>query len=372
MDRNKEYIRTLLFEKIGGTISEEDDRLLEEAIRKDSDVAAMWQEVQELFNSSFLGSVDANAGWVVVKDNIRHDNKRRFGIAPMGALLAAAVLLGCIIMGVLYFSGSEESPQVVAQHEKTLTLHLADGSVIDLANANGRINGKDIELSAGDKQLSYKASADSVVQWASLFVPNRLDYRLALPDGSTVWLNASSSLRFPYGFHGNTREVYLEGEAFFEVAKNAAKPFIVHAGNTSVQVLGTAFNINTYEKDKVITSLVHGSVKTFAQQDTVILKPGYQSVFAGDGFGTSTFDSTNVLSWMQGIVYFNNEKLSAITSIIRRWYDVELQIDNPALMHENFSGAINKHKPLKVFLTNISISSGIQSYTDGNGKVHLK
>jgi hypothetical protein len=296
-------------------------------------------------------------------------------------LQAVAVILCVSIAGIFYFSSRStvKKPEQQAATRpsaspasKSLELKLADGSVVNLSEAGKKVNAKDIELSLGDKQLSYATGSDSVIRWASLQVPAKLDYQLLLPDGSKVWLNASSSLRFPYAFYGNTREVYLQGEGYFEVAKNAARPFIVHAGKTDVRVLGTSFNINNYETNKTITSLVEGSVLTTAGNDSLKLKPGRQAVYTNEAFATSAFDATDVLSWMQGISYFNNTKLNDISAIIARWYDVKVVIEDQATLNQTFSGAIDKHKPIQVFLTNISISSGIRSRIDEKGTIYLK
>ncbi|AXY72812.1 DUF4974 domain-containing protein [Paraflavitalea soli] len=384
MEINREHIRHLLFEKIGGTISEADNELVDDAIRNDSEIAALWQEIQNEFDpphNTFLAQINEDEDWKKVKARLQPRKGGNARLIRLRLLQAAAVVLCISIAGIFYLSSRSTNKQPGQQAaaipslspaSKSPELKLADGSVVNLSETGKKVNAKGIKLSLGNKQLSYATGNDKDIRWASLQVPAKLDYQLLLPDGSKVWLNASSSLRFPYAFYGNTREVYLEGEGYFEVAKNAARPFIVHAGKTDVKVLGTSFNINTYETNKTITSLVEGSVLTTAGSDSLKLMPGRQAIYSNTAFSTSPFEATNVLSWMQGISYFNNTKLSDISAIIARWYDVKVVIEDQATLNQTFSGAINKHKPIQVFLTNIAISSGIQSRIDEKGTIYLK
>ncbi|MES1249286.1 MAG: FecR domain-containing protein, partial [Chitinophaga rupis] len=159
---------------------------------------------------------------------------------------------------------------------------------------------------------------------------------------------------------------------YFQVAGNASRPFIVHTKATSVKVLGTSFNINAYEANNPVTSLVEGVVLAYTDSASIKLQPGYQAVYEGKNFTTTTFDSTDVLSWISGISYFHGVPLGSISSILSRWFDLKVVFDNPGIANQQFSGAIYKEKPVQVFLTNISISSNIQSYFGADGTLHLK
>jgi ferric-dicitrate binding protein FerR (iron transport regulator) len=385
MEKNREYIRNLLFDKIGGTISEEENELVENAIRNDDVIAAMWQEIQLEFahpQRMFLAGLEEDKGWENVKAGLKPggDKNVRLFYRRSLQLVAAVFILG--IAGVYYYFTLRPSAKVTARQELNqkdstavpamLALKLSDGTMIDLSKAGRQVQAGDMRLSLGNKQLSYVGGNDRVNQWAVLEVPKKLDYQLLLPDGSRVWLNASSSVRFPYVFSGATREVFLEGEGYFEVSKDAAHPFIVHAGATAVRVLGTSFNINTYKRDKPVTSLVEGAVMVAANTDSVRLGPGHQAVYTGNSLATAPFDTEEVLSWMKGIYYFRNTRLRDICDILSRWYDVKVVVEDPALLDQTFSGAVNKHKPLQVFLTNITVSSGIKVNTAADGTIYLK
>lgn len=376
MEVNREHIRALLFEKITGSISEEDDRLVTAAIENDATVADMWNHIrQELDNNKgrrFISGIDETKGWNSVKPQLQP----RVKIIPIRKwrISAAVILLIIAASGVWYFYGRNssagETPLPLAKN--TLQLRLSDGKDIPLlSSASNTITAGAMKLVTSGNSLTYTTPANTKDEWATLMVPGKLDYKIVLKDGTEVWLNSLSSLRFPYAFMGSNREVYLSGEAYFKVAKNEQQPFIVHAGETTVEVLGTSFNINAYEPANVTTSLVDGAVISSRKDIKVKLSPGYQSVYEDGKFVTTSFDAYNTLSWMNGTTHFHDEKLSSIAVIISRWFDVPVIFDNPALANQTLSGAIDKHKPLDVFLTNIAISSGIQSYYRDN-VLHLK
>lgn len=376
MEVNREHIRALLFEKVTGSISEEDDRLVTAAIENDAAVADMWDHIrQELDNDKgrhFIAGIDATRGWDRVKPQLQTHAK----VVPVRKWRIAAAVISLIIAagGVWYFSGRSSSTgqQPLPLAKNTLQLRLSDGKEIPLPSSAGNtITAGAMKLVTNGNSLTYTAPENTTDEWATLMVPGKLDYKIVLKDGTEVWLNSLSSLRFPYAFRGGNREVYLSGEAYFKVAKNEHQPFIVHAGETTVEVLGTSFNINAYEPANVTTSLIDGAVISSRKDIKVKLSPGYQSVYEDGKFVTTSFDAYNTLSWMNGTTHFHDEKLSSIAVIISRWFDVPVIFDNPALAGQTLSGAIDKHKPLDVFLTNIAISSGVQSYYRGN-TLHLK
>lgn len=268
-------------------------------------------------------------------------------------------------------------------------LTLADGRKISLTDAaNGEIVKQEglVVNKTADGQLVYTlASSGSEGKndgqlFNTIETPRGGKYQVNLPDGTKVWLNAASSLRYPTKFNGSTRMVELTGEGYFEVAKQSSKaqastgtaagriPFIVKSGVQEVQVLGTHFNINSYKDEGSIkTTLLEGRVRVVrvesgpsASPEGVFLKPGEQSQLADQVINVREVDTESILAWKQGDFVFDGDDLKSIMRKIARWYDVEVfykgEFDNV-----KFGGVISRSK-------NISSVLGIMEST---GKIHF-
>lgn len=381
MTYNKAYFQELIIEQIAGAISEEDSHLLNEAVQNDPRVKQLWDEMQHTLTSNkaqtFFNNIDEDKAWDKIEPEIkrvRAINPRRKGVFKW---LSVAALLCIAFTAGYYWRQIPVNGNVVAKKAvKTpaIELRMANGQQIDLSDTSKKvINMPFAHLNKGANGLSYQVDNNKSEEWSTLVIPSKLNYRIVLSDGTRVWLNSVSSLRFPFSFLGKTREVYLTGEAFFKVAKNAAHPFIVHTGQTDVKVLGTEFNVNTYQANETVTSLVEGSVSTSSQdKQSIHLQPGYQAIYtAGTGFQAQTFDPAVELAWMNDIYYFHNTKLHDISDVLLRWFDVKVVFDNPAKADEAFSGAIQKNKPIDVFIQNIKASAGVTAVLK-EGVLHIR
>ena len=197
-------------------------------------------------------------------------------------------------------------------------LTLADGEMITLDSSAGDVL-RGHGISNADATVSYVGSRKTF-SMNTLSTPRGGQYKLRLSDGTMVWLNAASSIRFPTFFRGGQREVTITGEAYFEVAKNADRPFIVHTRSESITVLGTRFNINAYPDEAFVkTSLVEGSIKI----DRFVLKPG--TAYA-DGKIVDT-DIQQDIAWKNSYFNFNGSDLAAVMRQLSRWYDIEVKYD---------------------------------------------
>ncbi len=215
-------------------------------------------------------------------------------------------------------------------------LTLADGSVIVLDSAqNGTLtnqgNTKVIKLDNG--QLAYNSAGikSTEVLFNTISTPRGGQYQVILPDGSKVWLNAASSLRFPAAFVDKERRVDVTGEAYFEIAKNAAMPFVVSVGGAEVQVLGTHFNIMAYDDEATMkTTLLEGSIKFVKGNTSHLLKPGQQSQLTPTGSVNvaSGVDMAHVMAWKNGLFHFEDADIQTFMRQLSRWYDVEVVYQN--------------------------------------------
>lgn len=210
------------------------------------------------------------------------------------------------------------------------TLTLADGRKIVLDSAkNGQLtveNGSEI-VKRGDEIIYERSQSktESIV-FNTMTTPKGGQYKLVLPDGSRVWLNAASSITFPASFVGRNRTVTVSGEVYFEVVKNKSQPFVVNVNNEStVQVLGTSFNINSYgDKGRIITTLIDGSIRIGTDRGPV-LRPGQQAVATSPGqvpAVKNNADIAKVMAWKNGLFNFDGLDLQDMMHQFERWYDV--------------------------------------------------
>jgi transmembrane sensor len=230
-------------------------------------------------------------------------------------------------------------------------LTLSDGSQILLDSASSGVlanqgNARITKLPGG--QISYNTNglATSKVLYNKMTTPVGGMYELLLPDGSKVWLNSSSSIRFPTFFTGNERLVEITGEAYFEVTKNAAMPFIVRINqNASVQVLGTHFNINAYaDEAEIKTTLLEGAVKITGGLHNSLLKPGQQSLINKSGSikVIQDADVEEAVAWKNGNFQFKSADIVTVLKQASRWYDIEIVYAGNKIPDDKFSGKISR------------------------------
>ena len=380
MAYNNTYIQELIIERIAGTISAEDDDLLETAINTDQQVKQLWDEMQQTLNSNtaknFFNNLDENKAWEKIEPRVSNIRPMQSGRDNIGRWISIAALLCIGIMLMFYWQPKPVGQAIVAKKtpgKPIIELRMANGQLINLSDTTRPINVPAAHLKQGAKGLTYQLNNNKTQEWSTLVIPPKLKYQIVLSDGTQVWLNSASSLRFPFAFTGSTRDVYLSGEAFFKVAKNVAHPFIVHTNQTDIKVLGTQFNVNTYKPDITTTSLVEGSVTTNSPNSPkLLLHPGYQAVYAsGKGFSTQPFEADVELAWMHDIYFFHDTKLQDISEVLSRWFDIKVVFDDPAKAREPFSGAIQRNKPVDVFIQNIRISADVKTSFD-DGVLHIK
>jgi len=297
---------------------------------------------------------------------------------------AAIVILGIILTGSFLLL-NRKAPREIVKLEKQVRhlpeeihskgnqaiLTLANGSVIILdSTKNGIItnqgNVKIIKLDSG--QLAYSpltpnGAASSEISYNTITTPRAAQYEVVLSDGTKVWLNAASSLRYPTSFSGQDRKVELTGEGYFEVAKNKDKPFHVRVGAIEVEVLGTHFNIMAYDDEAAIqTTLLEGSVKVSYNNQTDLLKPGRQASLNRNDSKLTMSDANvkQVVAWKNGYFYFDKSDVKTIMRQVSRWYDLDIVYESsvPDMM---FSGKIERSLPL----------SGISHLLE-SGQIHFR
>ena len=267
---------------------------------------------------------------------------------------AAASVIIMVAIGVLWISRERTAPTVqtvadLAPGGSRAMLTLGDGSTILLDSA---VIGQLAEqagtrvMKVDDGRLAYDSEGRKRAEtiYNTITTPRAGQYELVLPDGSHVWLNAESSIRFPVFFSGSFRVVEITGEAYFEVAENREMPFRVSSGNTTVEVLGTSFNIRAYaDEGSVNTTLVEGSVQVASPVSQATIAPGQMAVadIAGNISVEDDADISEIIAWKKGLFVFNSESIGEIMTQIARWYDVDVKFsEEPGT--ETFSGIVSR------------------------------
>ena len=200
-----------------------------------------------------------------------------------------------------------------------------------------------------------------------LIIPKGGEYQVVLADGTKVWLNSASRLIYPQSFMGKERRVVLSGEAFFDVAHDAERPFIVETSRMNVKVLGTRFNVNDYDdNEEVSTTLVNGSVEIVSGDQQVFrLVPGEQAYGKENKLEKREVNVRLYTSWIDGKFLFNNTELEEIAQQISRWYDVEIFFSSENVKKVRFTGAIVKFKPLDDLVRMIESTSQVRFSVKG-------
>lgn len=242
-------------------------------------------------------------------------------------------------------------------------LTLAGGGQVVLDSAkNGLLasQGGTEVVKEGDGTLSYQrgAATEAVVLYNTITTPRGGQYAVTLPDGSKVWLNAASSIKFPTAFNGDSRNVEVQGEAYFEIAANKEKPFRVFVKYASggkkmdVEVLGTQFNVMAYEEEGVIkTTLIEGAVKVEKDKDEKVLHPGQQAQLSPGGIlhTLNNADTEAAIAWKNGRTVFNGQDIQTIMRQVSRWYDVDV-VYAGHIRERKFTGGIARNSDISVLL----------------------
>jgi len=331
----------------------------------------------------FFDSIETEAAWQKIEAQVKEPAKivnmktnRRWWYAA-----AAVLLLGGFLTYRFAFQQPDKTPIVKTTPEKNdvapggnkAILTLADGSTIILDNAaNGSLTeqGNTEVIKLDDGQLAYNTEgvAGEVV-YNTISTPRGGQYQLTLADGSKVWLNAASTLRFPATFSGTERKVELTGEGYFEVAKDADMPFKVVMNNgMEVEVLGTHFNVMGYDDEGMVkTTLVEGKVKVIKGSNHIMLLPNQQGSLLRENDNLKidwNADVNKAISWKNGLFDFDNDAITDIMRQLARWYDVEIQYSGN-IVAQFYTGSIRRQVNISQVLFMLEQAGGVQFKIEG-------
>ncbi|RIJ49878.1 FecR family protein [Maribellus luteus] len=375
-------ISKLIAKSIGGDIGPESQKELDswlnespENLRlfnrlRDDNNFKNWEEIYHRFSKE--------QSWQEIEPLLK-------GKAPsrniwMISLKFAATLLLPLAIYILFKVGGQttlpvETTKMVSfdPGQPRAVLLLDNGQTLDLENKDTTVNldagATDIHIADNKIEYTHKKKRNQSVQYNTILIPHRGEFFLVLSDGTKVWLNASTTMKYPVSFDGNTREVELSGEAYFEVSPDADRPFIVKTNHVQVEVLGTHFNIKAYPEDKLAqTTLSEGKVKVIANENEVILLPNQQANFVEGSreLNVQNVDAAVFTAWKNGKFMFVDERISYILNDLRKWYDFEVNYESDDLKDIRFSINVNRYEDLNELLKLIEATDKIKFSIEGN------
>lgn len=390
MNLDPNQVRLVAKKFLDGTATDEEKQLLHEWYDKVNAGDTELVITDSVQTTEIVGSeILAELKQMIADDTKKEEQRAVVRSFPWRWVAAASVILilgtGAYLWlirtptsGLVEQGQRKDVKQDIAPGGNKAVLTLHDGSTIILDSAaNGELaqqgNAKVQKTNNGQLAYDIVSEKPTEVLYNTLTTPRGGLYQLSLPDGSKVWLNAISSIRYPTSFIGNERKVEVTGEAYFEVAKDAAKKFLVTVNGITTEVLGTHFNVNAYsdESDMKIT-LLEGSVSVSSSMASSILSPGQQAQISQDkNIDVKTgVDTEEVLAWKNGLFQFNSLPVESIMRQISRWYDVDVEFESKS-GKRYFSGLVSRNSNVSEVLK-IMEQAGIKFKIEGKKITVLK
>lgn len=328
-----------------------------------------WYRIKRI--NEFVAQCDTDHAWDLIQSSI--ESRRKIRLYRKCASVAATLLL-LVGTGFWYFYGdldwAYQDKGFMQKGDQTAMLIATDGSEYRLRSEDGKIvsdGGVTVAQNRGHELVYDDTQGNSSKQVGehSLNVPRGGEYRLVLSDRTHIHVNAESHLSYPVTFNQGKREVYLQGEAFFDVEKDTRKPFIVHTDLGNIEVLGTRFNVTAYENDRVLVTLEEGSVKIIRSGREYLLTPGQQAIIDRREVEVRPVQVKNHTSWASGIYEYTDTPLETIVQQLSRWYDVDIVFAKPYLRKRRFAGVIFRNQALQQAVNILSKVSDVRFVSKG-------
>ena len=313
----------------------------------------------------------------------RRGHSGRIRIVRWVAVVAAVWVLALGVTLWMTFGKKENvaplpvASKIIPAGEKKATLTLADGTEVHVEEITAQIlQEKGINIEYRNGEIVYHKSEEKTTEvvYNNLEVPRGGECMIKLDDGTKVWVNAETKLKYPVTFVGDRREVVLEGEAFFDVAKNE-KPFIVKTSFGDVRVLGTAFGISAYASEpESYTTLVRGKVSVEREGiKPVVILPGEQVVTSKDGkMIKQQVDVEEFVGWKDGIYVFKEKSLGEIMKTLERWYNISVDFQDKSLVDLPFTGNLKRYDDINVFFDALTRTGDMKYRVEGNQVILYK
>lgn len=339
-------MKLIINKYLKGDINEiEEKELYNWLFKDDSNIQIFKEEITYyMLNDSKNEIVDVQEAFEEFKANVKKRENRQIHIFSYKKYYKYAAAVTILISSIYFINNSLESKKgntnQVSKNIKP-SGKVNDEIILTLSDGSTQI------LDQADEEISYlDSSSEELVAYNEIKIPKGQVFRLVLSDSTVVWLNADTKLKYPKRFVNalKTRTVILEGEAFFDVAHNKNKPFIVNTNGIDINVLGTKFNVSSYANDQFInTTLVEGSVNVIDTNDTnnsIIIEPSFQASFQKEDMllTSKRVNTLDYTSWMQKRIIFNDTPFESLIAKIERTYNVEILNENEQIKNEHFTG----------------------------------
>ena len=373
----KDYkISRLIAKKLMGVILPEDEEKLNAWLEEDARNKDLYRRILEVENFStrdmYAKRLDVEHTWDALKEQLAGQRKRRSLFSSWQIGVAASVIL---LVGIGLYWGFNKKPKVkqveVAAHVEMggakAILVTSRGDEIVLQDSSVQLitlGGGMVAKNAG-VQVSYNKNEgpgkEDVLEYNTIRVPRGGEYKLFLSDNTEVFLNSDSEIRFPVKFGKGKRDVFLRGEAFFVVTKDASRPFVVNANDKmSVEVLGTQFNLQAYPDDAFVeTTLNEGAVRVFNGKQGVRLRPDEQAVYDEGKFTVRKVDASSYSAWKEGRFMLLNHSLENIMTRLARWYNIDIFWENPEVKEYHFSGELARYEDFTEILRMLELATRV-------------
>ncbi|MBN8674341.1 MAG: DUF4974 domain-containing protein [Chitinophagales bacterium] len=362
----------LISQFIQETISEEDEEELDRWMQQNERNIKIFEDLtDESMVHEFLkwyADRDTERSLQEVKQRLQFTRPSR--VIPIWRYAAAACVILLLGTGIYYFglrgqdSPASSNPSEIADispGKASATLTLPNGNKIDLTNLRDTIINREVRIENGVVVYSNTVSDPEMHE---ISIPRKGFYELVLPDGSKAWINSSSSIRYPSRFTGNERRVTVTGETYFEVAKDAAHPFIVSIEGVDITAIGTAFNVNAYpNEDGLRITLTEGRINVNASQRNEQLLPGQQIILRPGEWEIRTVDISPVIAWTKNQFKLKNSSIEEVMRMAERWYDAKIIYKGKVTDH--FTGTIDRNVPISQLLKLLEATGQVHFQIEG-------
>ena len=374
LEDDNNYIRRLIQLDLVGGLSPEEKGKLEDWINESEEHRLLFCKIKKQLSINEIRNylqTDVEDAWKKVRE-------KTFGAPPVRPrirpkwLKYAAVVLPVLLSITLWYTWKEEMKNkqaTVACLSPVLTLDNGEKYQLDPEEQTEIYLNEEVKAYQAGGGLIYDTTArQEENKYNRIEVPRGSEYWIVLPDGTRVWLNAATELKYPVAFHAKERRVYLKGEAYFEVAPDKNRPFYVETEEVKIRVLGTVFDVNTHYTRGVRTVLVEGAVALeWGDQKEIRMKPGELADF--DRTTTEVtlkeVDVTSYISWKEGYFVFEDEPLEEIMHTLSLWYDKEFLFVGKRSRALHFSGHIKRYERIETILSAITDVTGVEFRMNG-------